>query len=64
MPSSNSDPPNPEKCPVCQGANNCALAQGKSKCWCFYVEVPAELRDAGPPEQCLCESCLGRYPSS
>jgi hypothetical protein len=49
------------RCPLCGGDNACQIAQGKSSCWCFSIEVPAEVRERVPPAlegvACICERC-------
>lgn len=56
-----SEPMHPRECPLCAEPNGCELAEGKSKCWCFYAEFDPRMREAmarlpGKPA-CLCASC-------
>lgn len=50
----------PRTCPLCRRPNGCQLAAGKSKCWCFYEDIPAHVRERIPPEllgeRCICLS--------
>jgi hypothetical protein len=51
-----------ERCPLCGGANACAVAaQEGSECWCFAVELPAQIGSAAQvgsaPGACLCRAC-------
>lgn len=51
-------------CPLCQGANQCALAQAsenKSQCWCMQARIAPEVLAKVPKDQlnksCICPSC-------
>ncbi|HEY3495512.1 MAG TPA: cysteine-rich CWC family protein [Polyangiaceae bacterium] len=61
-------PPDPGRCPLCQGANSCAAAEGKSSCWCETVEIPAEVLDRVPEaakrRACVCKACAGDRPAA
>ncbi|WP_370467953.1 cysteine-rich CWC family protein [Nitrospira sp. KM1] len=52
----------PSRCPLCRQWNECALAKGKSTCWCF--ELSREGRGGNEMLQdttglsCLCRHCL------
>jgi hypothetical protein len=49
------------RCPLCGGPNECEIAEGASKCWCFEVHIPAEVLERIPPEAqsvvCVCKRC-------
>ncbi len=48
-------------CPLCGGPNGCALAAGKTQCWCFEVEVSEEARGRAVElvgeRVCVCRRC-------
>lgn len=53
-------------CPLCQGANSCAIAQTgntASHCWCMRVKITpdilAQLNPAQKNIACICQSCAG-----
>jgi hypothetical protein len=49
------------RCPLCGNANECGMAAGKEKCWCFtaiiaenvLARVPERARDV----TCICANC-------
>jgi Cysteine-rich CWC len=51
----------PKCCPLCGNANDCGMAAGKEKCWCFtaviseavIARVPQLARDL----TCICARC-------
>ena len=51
----------PKCCPLCGNANQCGMATGKEKCWCFtaiisedvLARVPQQARDSA----CICQEC-------
>ena len=49
------------KCPKCGKTFTCDLESGKSRCWCFDIDIDTEslmsLKDSGL-EGCLCRECL------
>ena len=49
------------RCPLCGEPNECGVAAGKSTCWCWSAEVPAEALARVPEELrgkiCVCEKC-------
>lgn len=51
----------PKRCPICGRPNRCAMAEGKSACWCFHQKVPESVLDGVPAElrglACVCEAC-------
>ncbi|HVR98183.1 MAG TPA: cysteine-rich CWC family protein [Thermoanaerobaculia bacterium] len=51
----------PARCPICGLPNECEIAQGSSKCWCFEVHIPSEVLERIPPEAqsliCVCRTC-------
>ncbi|MEM1350356.1 MAG: cysteine-rich CWC family protein [Myxococcota bacterium] len=59
----------PKRCPLCHEPNECGLAAGKSKCWCFTQHVPEEVLARVPPEArgvaCVCALCASgrRHPN-
>jgi hypothetical protein len=49
------------RCPLCGNANQCGMATGQEKCWCFTAIISGEVL-ARVPEQardlaCICEKC-------
>ena len=59
---------NPNRCPLCGGANECQLcspATYKGSCWCAALEMPEPLL-ARVPESlrnraCICRNCLEKF---
>ncbi|MCA2977054.1 MAG: cysteine-rich CWC family protein [Myxococcaceae bacterium] len=50
----------PMRCPSCQRPNDCAVAAGRTSCWCFQVTIDPAALAALPPEAkraCLCRAC-------
>jgi hypothetical protein len=51
----------PKRCPLCGGANDCAVAQGRGNCWCFTRAIPEDVLARIPPEAqeraCVCSAC-------
>jgi len=51
----------PSRCPLCGQANDCQLAAGHAKCWCFDTPVPNAILERIPIEArsvvCVCRSC-------
>ena len=51
----------PNRCPLCGGTNDCAVAQGRGNCWCFSRPIPDEVLERIPTEAreqaCVCTSC-------
>jgi hypothetical protein len=49
-------------CPICGAPNDCAIARGEDKCWCFDEVFPANLFERVPPESqgeiCVCRNCV------
>ncbi|HTY48203.1 MAG TPA: cysteine-rich CWC family protein [Steroidobacteraceae bacterium] len=48
------------RCPICHGANDCAMAAGAGSaetCWCRREPV-ARLPAGQPQASCLCPRCL------
>lgn len=64
MPESDTPAPDPRRCPLCGGPNNCAVAVDPDApdCWCsrmripdhLLARVPLHLRDAA----CVCARCV------
>ncbi|MDH4449008.1 MAG: cysteine-rich CWC family protein [Rhodoferax sp.] len=64
-----SSPPtvNPQVCPVCGNANQCALVlerrtgEPQGPCWCMAMSFQAEVLERVPPQAvgvaCLCAAC-------
>jgi cysteine-rich CWC protein len=57
-----------QHCPLCGEVNHCAVALGRSECWCFSIEIPDAVIEKIPPEAqqraCVCLSCAsGRTPT-
>ncbi|MEW6695450.1 Cysteine-rich CWC [Tepidimonas thermarum] len=60
-------PVNPTRCPLCGGANGCAMeqerltGQAQAPCWCTRVAFAAEVLDRIPPHArglaCVCARC-------
>ncbi len=62
------DFPNPNRCPLCGGANECQLcspATHKGPCWCAQLEVPGELLARVPEplrnRACICRHCVETF---
>lgn len=60
--------PNPERCPLCGGPNNCQLATLSAQqgpCWCLQMEVPPALVARVPAElkdcTCICRRCIEQF---
>lgn len=47
----------PAACPQCGGEVDCAVAQGRTDCWCFHEQAVGPLDDV-PADRCLCKQCL------
>jgi len=51
----------PHRCPLCGGANDCAVAQGRGNCWCFTRPIPDEVLERIPTDArdraCVCTAC-------
>ena len=51
----------PARCPLCSEPNDCQLAAGRTKCWCFEAAVPRDIREQVPVEArdaaCICRRC-------
>ena len=53
----------PSRCPLCAGANQCAMAANPdaTHCWCFEVTVAPEALERIPAEArgvaCVCLEC-------
>jgi hypothetical protein len=51
----------PSICPVCGSPNTCGVQAGKSDCWCFSADIPAEALERVPTDAkdlaCLCPRC-------
>jgi hypothetical protein len=56
----------PSRCPLCGGANACAMAPGRTDeaCWCTRVTVTAKMLEQLPADRrgvaCLCAACIAR----
>jgi Cysteine-rich CWC len=56
----------PSRCPLCGGANGCAMAAGCNgeACWCTKVTVTAAMLERVPAERrgvaCFCAACIAR----
>jgi len=54
-------PLDPARCPLCGSGNACGMAAGKSDCWCFEAEIPAEVLERVPAQAkgaaCVCQGC-------
>ena len=58
----------PSLCPLCGRPNACQLcstAASKGPCWCFEVEMPAELLARVPEalrnRACVCKECVTAF---
>ncbi|HSS02970.1 MAG TPA: cysteine-rich CWC family protein [Kofleriaceae bacterium] len=51
----------PSRCPRCGEPNDCQLAAGRTRCWCFEMSVSSEALEKVPTEArdvaCLCRRC-------
>jgi prepilin-type processing-associated H-X9-DG protein/prepilin-type N-terminal cleavage/methylation domain-containing protein len=59
---------NPDRCPLCGGANECQLcspAAYKGRCWCARVEMPGELlarvTENFRNRACICRKCISAF---
>jgi prepilin-type processing-associated H-X9-DG protein/prepilin-type N-terminal cleavage/methylation domain-containing protein len=59
---------NPDKCPLCGGANVCQLcspATYKGSCWCARVEMPdallARVTEPLRNRACICRNCVEKF---
>jgi hypothetical protein len=58
--------PDPARCPLCGGPNQCAMAAGSADepCWCTRVTFTAQALEAIPPPlrgvACVCPACAAR----
>ncbi|MCB0822314.1 MAG: cysteine-rich CWC family protein [Bacteroidales bacterium] len=50
----------PSRCPKCGNTFHCSTS---SKCWCYEIDVPAEVMEKLQQEYigCLCPECLKTY---
>ncbi|MBW2940264.1 cysteine-rich CWC family protein [Zhongshania aquimaris] len=54
---------NPALCPLCEQANQCAVAAGEdpSSCWCMYTVISENAKrtanQQGDSKRCLCKQC-------
>lgn len=61
---------NPTLCPLCQQANQCAMAAGlpAQDCWCMRTPIAAEalarIPDAQRGQACVCARCGQNLPLS
>ena len=53
----------PGRCPLCGEANDCQVAAGRTKCWCFETPVPPDVLARLPLDAegvaCVCKRCAG-----
>jgi hypothetical protein len=56
----------PSLCPLCGAPNECGMASGASKCWCFGAKIPSRVLDRLPEATsctvCVCEACTTKLP--
>ncbi|MGI9432857.1 MAG: cysteine-rich CWC family protein [Myxococcota bacterium] len=56
--------PDPARCPLCKGPNECALSlpaeERPEECWCVAREFSRELTDRATSPTCICKGCLQR----
>ncbi len=54
-------PVDPARCPLCDQANDCQIAAGHDRCWCFETPVPAGVLARVPIDAqgvaCVCRRC-------
>lgn len=56
-----------DRCPLCEGPNHCAMADGApnaARCWCMITSVPAALvrrAQTMTTDVCICAACVTRY---
>jgi len=58
----------PERCPLCDGPNDCQLCTHgtyRGPCWCMSTDIPEELLALVPEDYrgraCLCRSCVSAF---
>lgn len=51
-----------DTCPLCGAKNDCAIARGEEKCWCFDAVIPPNLLERVPEADqgrvCVCRNCI------
>ncbi len=48
------------KCPICNGENNCGVMDKKQPCWCMNISIPAEVLALSGDKKdcCICLPCV------
>ena len=57
----------PDRCPLCQQPNRCAVAagaRGEIHCWCMEQTFPAAALPGSLGAACLCQACSQRPEAS
>jgi hypothetical protein len=50
-----------DRCPLCDGPNDCGLIAGKTRCWCFDARISDAALQRVPARDtnrvCICQAC-------
>lgn len=48
------------KCPICNGDNNCGVLDEKQSCWCMKITIPDKVLalSGGKKDCCICITCV------
>ena len=50
------------RCPLCNEPNQCGMAAGAPRCWCYDAVLPEELIEKLPEHfrgvVCICQKCV------
>ena len=48
------------KCPICNGENNCGILNKKESCWCMNLTVPEKVLalSGSNKDRCICLACI------
>jgi Cysteine-rich CWC len=51
----------PNRCPLCGEGNECGIAAGSERCWCFSAIIPEDVLGSVPEQArdavCICQKC-------
>ena len=58
----------PMRCPLCGDENECGMAMGAEKCWCFSAVISEDVLGRVPEQArdlvCICEKCAKQQAAS
>ncbi|MGQ4664475.1 cysteine-rich CWC family protein [Metabacillus halosaccharovorans] len=48
------------KCPICNGENNCGILDKKASCWCMNITIPEKVLalSGSNKDRCICLTCI------